>query len=190
MILHFHLWFTVYIVEFIQYSRYLVSWSSVMSKCVGTHKHSFFMFFNLNTCISNPGMSQHFFLESIKFQDKMDGWIDYNSNWFLSSSGEWNSLCCTKINHGYRRKQPAGGWECGHSRSTQTLHVRTDSSPEVTTQGQADLFQGKVPQMREQACMSHLWNRHPQIRELVCLSHLWNRHPPDKRTAMLVTSVK
>lgn len=71
MILHFHLWFTVYIVEFIQYSRYLVSWSSVMSKCVGTPKHSFFMFFNLN--ISNPGMSQHFFLESIKFQDKMDG---------------------------------------------------------------------------------------------------------------------
>lgn len=71
---------------------------------------------------------------------------------FLSSSGEWNSLCCTKIDHGHRRKQPAGGRERGHSRGTPTLHVRTDSSPEVTTQGQADLLQGKAPQIREQPC--------------------------------------
>lgn len=41
-----------------------------MSMCIGTPKHSFFIFFNLN--ISNSGMSWSFFVESMKFQDKMD----------------------------------------------------------------------------------------------------------------------
>lgn len=188
MILHFYLWFTVYIVEFIQYSKNLVSWSSIMSKCVGTPKHSFFMFFNLN--ISNSGMSWSFFLESMKFQDKMDE---------LTVLHVVTDFSYYKVN----------GTACAVPRLIMAIvenNQQEDGSvviPEVLRpymsgqthlqrsplRGKLTFSKGKYPRWEKgHAC--HICEIDIlQIKEQLCLLHLWNNHPPDKR-AMLVTSVK
>lgn len=93
MVLHFHSWYTVYIVEFIQCSRYLVSWSSIMSKCIGTPKHSFFTYLCILTSIFQTLKSLFkIFSRKYKFQDKMEDWTDCSSNWF--SHHQVNGTAC------------------------------------------------------------------------------------------------
>lgn len=167
-----------------------------MSMCIGTPKHSFFFFFNLN--ISNSGMSWSFFLESMKFQDKMDE---------LTVLHVVTDFSYYKVN----------GTACAVPRLIMAIvenNQQEDGSvviPEVLRpymsgqthlqrsplRGKLTFSKGKYPrwekghachiceidilQIKEQLCLLHLWNNHPP--EL----HLWNIHLSDKRMAMLVT---
>ena len=71
----------------------------------------------------------------------------YFTNLYIRASplvGEWDSVCSASIDYGHCREQPGTGWGSGHPQGAETLHVRTNSSTEVTGQGKSDFQQGQI----------------------------------------------